>query len=132
VSAIKFAFPSRKGRVGKSTSAVKVATVLLLVAGVVGAQATDFLEVAKTGTPAQVRAAIKAGADVNARTPDGWTALLGAAKSTTTPEVVSALLKAGADGTAKDNSAKTAWDHAHDNERLTGTDAYWKLNDARF
>ena len=49
---------------------------LALVAGVARAQATDFLELVKTGTPAQVQSAIEAGAEVNARDKNGWTALM--------------------------------------------------------
>jgi hypothetical protein len=37
-----------------------------------------------------------------------------------------------ADGKAKDSYGKTAFDYAQDNEKLKGTDAYWKLNEARY
>lgn len=48
------------------------------------------------------------------------------------PEVITTLLKAGADGKAKDSWGRTAFDHAQNNKKLKGTDAYWKLNDARY
>ena len=33
---------------------------------------------------------------------------------------------------AKDNAGKTALDYAQTNEKLKGTDAYWKLNEAQY
>ena len=48
------------------------------------------------------------------------------------PEEITTLLKAGADGKAKDREGKTAFDHAQVNEKLTGTDAYWKHNEAQY
>lgn len=48
------------------------------------------------------------------------------------PEVIIALLKAGADAKAKDNSGKTAFDYAKNNEKLIGTDVYWRLNEAQY
>ena len=62
----------------------------------------------------------------------GMTPLMWAACHTRNPEVVSALLKAGADAKARDKGGKTAFDHAKDNPRLKGTEAYWDLNNARF
>ena len=47
-------------------------------------------------------------------------------------ETVTALLEAGADPKARDNSDELPFDYARDNENLQGTDAYWKLNEARF
>ena len=32
----------------------------------------------------------------------------------------------------RNHEGKAAWDLAHENEHLRGTDAYWRLNDARF
>jgi ankyrin repeat protein len=74
---------------------------------------------------------LDAGADLTARSEDGWTALMGAA-GVGTAENVKVLLDAGADASVKDKDGKTAWDLAQDNEKLKGTDAYWMLNDARF
>jgi len=56
----------------------------------------------------------------------------GYACGTTNPEVLSVLLESGADAKATDGTGKTAYDNVEKNERLKGTDAYWKLNDARF
>ena len=47
-------------------------------------------------------------------------------------EVVTALLAAGADTAAQGPGRKLPIDYAEDNEKLRGTDAYWKLNDARY
>ena len=49
-----------------------------------------------------------------------------------TAEFVTVLLEAGADPNARDSDGKLPFDYAEDNEQLKGTDAYWKLNDARF
>ena len=75
---------------------------------------------------------LKAGADVNAKDTDGWTALMWAAWKSQDLRVITILLKAGADGKEKSNEGKTAFDYAQDNEKLKGTDAYWKLNEARY
>ena len=77
-----------------------------------------------------VTALLEAGANLEARgegqTPLHWAAMFG------TGEAVTALLEAGADPNARDNDGKLPFDYAEDNEQLKGTDAYWKLNDARF
>ena len=41
-------------------------------------------------------------------------------------------LQTGADPKARDEWGKLPFDYARNNEKLKGTDAYWKLNDARF
>ena len=46
--------------------------------------------------------------------------------------VIEALLDAGADATARNAAGQTPWDHAQENGVLRGSDAYWRLNDARF
>ena len=69
----------------------------------------------------------------NARNLFGSTPLHRAAEFNQNPAVIIALLDAGADPTKARNSAnKTPWDNAKDNEALKGSDAYWRLNDARF
>jgi 6-phosphogluconolactonase (cycloisomerase 2 family)/uncharacterized caspase-like protein len=63
----------------------------------------DFFKLAMTGTPQDVQAAIRNGADIKAKNSDGWTALMLAARDNASPEVISALLKAGADKSARDS-----------------------------
>jgi hypothetical protein len=36
------------------------------------------------------------------------------------------------DPKARNSSGQTPWDNAKDNDALKGSDAYWRLNDARF
>ena len=48
------------------------------------------------------------------------------------PAVLAALLDAGADAKAQDSQGQTPWDLAKDRDVLEGTDAYWRLNEARF
>ena len=45
---------------------------------------------------------------------------------------VTRCLQAGVDLKALDNDGKLSFDYARDNEHLKGTNAYWKLIDARF
>ena len=92
----------------------------------------SFFELVKTGSPEQVSAAIQAGADVNARDEDGLPALMWAASFNENPEVITVLIDAGAEMNARNNKDETAFDLAKKNEHIKGTDAYWKLNDARF
>ena len=67
---------------------------------------------------------------MNARDIVDGTALMHAAEYNQNPEVITILLKAGAGGKAGDSARKTAFDYAQENEKLKGTDAYWKLNEA--
>ena len=57
----------------------------------------EFFDLCDSGTAAQVREALDAGADVNARDEFGATALMHAAGNNEGPEVVAVLLNAGAD-----------------------------------
>ena len=88
------------------------------------AQTTDFFQLAKSGTPEQVQAAIDKGSDVNARNKNGMTPLMFAVlfNTTSNSEVITVLLKAGADAKAKDKLGKTALDYA-----MKGTNAYQRL-----
>ena len=109
--------------------------VALALAGPAHAQAGcadwntgDYFEAA---TVADVERCLAAGADIEARneggmTPLHWAAVFG------TAETVTALLAAGADPRARDESGEIPFDKAEPNERLKGTDAWWRLNDARF
>ena len=58
---------------------------------------------------------LKAGAEVNATTEDGTTALMMAALFNVNPNITAMLLKAGADTTAKNNDGMTALDFARKN-----------------
>ena len=79
-----------------------------------------------------ISALLAAGADLEKREERRfWTPLLFAARFGT-GEAMTALLEAGASPNACDNDGKLPFDYARDNEQLKGTDAYWKLNDARF
>jgi ankyrin repeat protein len=82
--------------------------------------------------PAVITTLLEAGADIAARDEFGETPLMKAAERTENPEVIITLLKAGADAKAKDDAGKTAFAHAVRNENLKDTDAYWKLNEARY
>lgn len=74
---------------------------------------------------------LNAGADINARdTLAGRTALMWAAVDNENPEIIMALLKAGADATARDKDGKTALYYAGNKEKLQGTDALKKLEEA--
>ena len=83
-------------------------------------------------TPEGVRAALDAGADLEARNKDGRTPLMYAAGANTNPEMVLALLYAGADATAKNGRGEIARDLIQDNEALKGSKAYWRLNELRY
>ena len=82
-------------------------------------------------TAGAVTVLTRAGADLEARAEGGNTPLHMAALGGNA-ETVTALLEAGADPKARDNSDELPFDYARDNEKLQGTDAYWKLNEARF
>jgi ankyrin repeat protein len=113
----------------------KIAAIVVLIMAISGstyAQTTDFFELVKTGTPQAIQAAFDRGADLKAQDKAGATALMYAALKNQNPEVITTLLKAGADAKAKDKAGKTAFDYAQKNEKLKGTDAYWKLSDARY
>ena len=68
--------------------------------------AEEFFELCRSGTPRQVEAALKAGADVGAKNAGGRTPLMFAAGNNS-PEVFNVLIRAGADVNAKDNYGGT-------------------------
>ncbi len=102
-----------------------------LLAGVTLGQ-VEWFDTAAEGSVEDVRAALQAGAELEARDEYGRTPLMHAARHNENPAVVRVLLDAGADGAARDSLGRTTFDHATDNEAVRGTDAYWLLNDARF
>ena len=84
--------------------------------------------------PAAIEVLLAAGADLKARDKDGDTPLHRAAAlySDRVGAAIEVLLKAGADPMARNAAGKTPWDLAKANKRLKGSDAYWRLNEARF
>ena len=87
--------------------------------------------------PEVIQALLAGGADPNARAEDGDTPLHRAAAQLFGDEshagaAIEALLDAGADAATRNAAGKTPWDLAQENEALKGSDAYWRLNDARF
>ena len=67
----------------------------------------NFFSLAETGTPVQVREAIRTGAQVNARDELGATPLMWAAAGNVNTEVITLLLKSGADANARDDYSLT-------------------------
>jgi len=72
------------------------------------AQAPPLLDLAGSGTVAQIQQAVTGGADVNARDAAGRTVLMLAAASNPDPAVISILLKAGAKINARGPNGWTA------------------------
>ncbi len=83
-------------------------------------------------TPAEVRACLAAGAEVNIRAAVlGHTPLHLAARGSNNPAVIEVLLEAGAAATARDLRGNTPWDYAREREELKGSDAYSRLSEAQ-
>ena len=96
-----------------------------------GTGQTPLHSAAGFGTAETVTALLEAGANPTARNDNGQTPLHVAAEFGTA-ETVTALLESGVDPNVRNNDGELPVDHAEDNEQLRGTDAYWRLNDARF
>ena len=79
-----------------------------------------------------VTALLQAGANLEARDEYRGTPLHRAAELSKNPEVIKVMLDAGADTAALNAAGKTPWDLVQVNDALKGSDAYWRLNDARF
>ena len=94
--------------------------------------AQSLFDLVKMGTPEQVQAAIKSGAQVNDSDTLGQTPLMHGAECNENSDVITTLLNAGADAKAKSIEGKTAFDYAQNNPTIKGTKAYWELNNARF
>ena len=94
----------------KGIKPAAVAAVLLAVGAVAAAQSANnkLFYAALRGTAADVRAALKKGANVNARVEGGYTALIFAASYNTNAEVIKVLLAAGSDVNARDEDGWTA------------------------
>ena len=75
--------------------------ILLCLAMISFAFPRDIFEIARKGTPEEMKAAIETGADIAARRDGGWTPLHDAAMENTNPEVIATLIKAGADIAAR-------------------------------
>ena len=92
----------------------------------------------KNENPAVIEVLLNAGASVDARDEDGNTLLHSAAELVSDfgdlhgGDAIEALLDAGANPAARNAAGETPWDLAKENEALKGSDAYWRLNDARF
>ena len=71
------------------------------------ASTTDLFELVTTGTPQDVQAVIREGADVNAQDDSGMTPLMYAAEYNSDPDVITVLLTAGADVNVADNYGLT-------------------------
>ena len=82
--------------------------------------------------PAVIKALLAAGGDPMARDDDKDTPLHLTVTFNTNPAGLKALLAAGADPMARNAAGETPWDLAKGNKALKGSDAYWRLNDARF
>ena len=79
-----------------------------------------------------VTALLQAGANLEARDEYSGTPLHRAAELSKNPAVIKVMLDAGADTAARNAAGKTPWDLVQVNDALKGSDAYWRLNDARF
>ena len=97
-------------------------------------------------TAPAIRALLAAGANLDVRDEGGNTPLHRAAAgpggsrgsfvtergSLHAGSAIDVLLDAGANATARNADDQTPWDLAQGNETLRGSNAYWRLNDARF
>lgn len=98
----------------------------------VHADATGGLfDAVREGTAAEVKTALAAGADPNARNEDGDTPLHLAAMALK-PSAILALLEGGADAAARNEDGRVPFDYVKDHDTMKGTEAYRLLRDGRF
>ena len=86
---------------------ILVILAMMFLVGGAFAQEQDFFELVKTGTPAQVQAAIDGGAKVNEKDWLDNTPLMNAANNNSNPEVIKRLLDAGANWEDQDTNNRT-------------------------
>ena len=130
----------------ESNESADVIGFLLANGSVVNARdidgATPLHKAGANRNAAVVRALVAAGADLDARDRHGNTPLHAAVGWVPDQssfkllgydgESVATLLDLGASPSARNGKGRTPWDLAQENEALKGTNAYWRLNDARF
>ena len=104
------------GKTGTVLRRLSEAPLFAGVASAATATGTTFIELCRTGTPEAVAAALRSGADVNARGEKKRTALMCAAVENPNPEVVAVLLEAGANVHERNRSGRTALMEARKNE----------------
>ena len=116
-------------------------TKALMLAGLMGivmlltmlstAEAIELDDAAKDGDIARITALLDAWADPNTRNEYGLTPLHDAARYGTAA-AITLLLDAGAHPNARDKWGDTALDLITEDSPIYGTDAYWRLNDAKY
>ena len=109
-------------------------TMLLVVHAAVAQACTGWNTKAffETATLARVESCLAGGADTAARDKIGYTPLHWAAGRNENPDVITTLIDHGADTAARTEDGYTPFGLIGDDSPLRGTEAYWRLNDARF
>ena len=87
----------------------------------------DFLTLCATGTPQQIAAALKNGANVNAANSKGHTALMMAAMHNTHYQVIGLLINSGAEVNAKSKTGINALTYAEKNTHIRDSQTFTRL-----
>ncbi len=87
----------------------------------------EFLTLCATGTPQQIAAALKTGANVNAANSKGHTPLMLAAMHNTHYQVIGLLINSGADVNAKSKPGITALAYAEKNTHIRDSNTFARL-----
>ena len=87
----------------------------------------EFLTLCATGTPQQIAAAIKNGANVKAANSKGHTTLMMAAMHNTHSHVIGLLINSGADVNAKSKTGINALSYAEKNTHIRDSNAFTRL-----